>query len=75
MFFQAGVILGVVVGGYTVHQVHKTLNKKPLNKLKNKLAETKEVAAAKLTSARDATVSGFNSFAEKYGFKDTPPKE
>lgn len=40
--FQIVFVVGVLSGGYVVHRVHSTLNKKPLTKLKNKIVATKE---------------------------------
>ena len=74
MFFQAGMVIGALVGGYVVHKTHQTINKKPLNKLKNKIVETRDAAATKLSETKKATSEKLSSFAERYGFVD-PPKE
>ena len=48
--FQIIFIAGAACGGYVVHRVHSTLNKKPLKKLKNKMEEAKDNLKEKWTS-------------------------
>lgn len=45
--FQFIFIAGAVTGGYVVHKVHSTINKKPLKRLKKKMGEVGETVKNK----------------------------